>query len=446
MKFYSMQQRKPLLNFACGIILFFTVINQAFSLPKIETWVNPDKVPVYFVHSPEPPMLDIHLIFKAGAVHENVQGLASMTAAMLKHGSRGMDVEQTNEAIDSLGTIISTSGGAASININIRTLTDHKHLEKSLALLIRILSSPTFPKDQLDFLKKKRLLVLHTQNDRPDKIISRVIRETVYTDHPYSLDIIGTEASLAIMTTEHLKTFYRTYVGTANMLITAVGAISKDDITNITNRITAAIGKGQKAAPVPKVPPLKTSLIEKIAFPSQQAHIKMAQPFIETGHPDFFKLRLGNHILGGSGFGSKIMSEIRVKQGLAYSAYSAFITRLGGGIFFASLQTRADQADQAVDILKNLIKTFVSQGPSSEEVKLAYDNIRGGFALGLDSNSKIHNSLDQIAFHNLGTDYLDKYLSHFETITPDDIVEAFQRHLYPNKMVTVIVGGNDNPE
>ena len=414
---------------------------QVQALPEIRLWTTSNEVPVYFVHSPELPMLDVHVRFRAGANHDGeVLGTASMMGTMLRRGAGDMNIDEITETLESLGASISSIGSHGTIEVNMRSLTDERYLEKVLDMLILILAEPTFPEDQLELLRKRRLLQVRTQNENPGHITARTFRQAIYENHPFARDAIGTEESLKAMTVKDLRNFHQTYVGSANMYITAVGAVTEKKMTVIANRIAAAVPARRKASRVPEVPPIDEPRTIRVHFPSKQAHVRIGQPLIEGGHPDFYALRIGNHILGGSGFGSRIMEEIRVKRGLAYSSYSTFHTRADKGPFFAGLQTRIDQVDEAINVLRRVLKDFIENGPTEEEVNLARNNIRGGFALGLGSNAGIHGSVDKIAFFNLGTDYLERYLDHFDGLTPEKITAVFQKHLDPDRMVTVIVG------
>eukprot|EP00487_Bulimina_marginata_P002359 TRINITY_DN15484_c0_g1_i1.p1 TRINITY_DN15484_c0_g1~~TRINITY_DN15484_c0_g1_i1.p1 ORF type:complete len:134 (+),score=34.08 TRINITY_DN15484_c0_g1_i1:194-595(+) len=133
----------------------------------------------------------------------------------------------------------------------------------------------------------------------------------------------------------------------------------------------------------------------------------MGQPGINRADPDYFALYVGNHILGGSGLVSKLSDEIREKRGLSYSVYSYFRPMRQWGPYQFGLQTRNDQAEEALDVLKNTLKTFIADGPSEDELIAAKQNITGGFALRVDSNSKIADYLAMIGFYGLPLDYLE---------------------------------------
>jgi zinc protease len=158
--------------------------------------------------------------------------------------------------------------------------------------------------------------------------------------------------------------------------------------------------------------------------------------------PDFFPLYVGNHILGGSGLVSQLYEEVREKRGLSYSVYSAFIPMQKKGPFILGLQTRNDQLEEALGVLRETLQRFHDQGPTDKELVAAKKNITGGFALRIDSNSKIIEYLAVIGFYGLPLDYLETFNDKVMAVTREQIRDAFQRRVHPDVMATVIVGGN----
>jgi zinc protease len=154
-------------------------------------------------------------------------------------------------------------------------------------------------------------------------------------------------------------------------------------------------------------------------------------------------LYVGNHILGGSGLVSRISEQIREKRGLSYSAYSYFNPMRQQGPFIIGLQTRNDQANEALQVARDTLQKFIQDGPTAKELEESRQNITGGFPLRLSSNKKIVGMLALIGFYQLPLDYLDSFSARVEAVTIDDIRTAFSQHLRPQQMVTVLVG--DDP-
>ncbi|MEO8410323.1 MAG: insulinase family protein, partial [Propionivibrio sp.] len=159
------------------------------------------------------------------------------------------------------------------------------------------------------------------------------------------------------------------------------------------------------------------------------------------GDPDYFPLIVGNYTLGGGGFVSRLMHEVREKRGLAYSTYSYFMPLAQPGPFQIGLQTRKSQARDALTVVREVLTTFLAEGPSEAELQAAKQNLVGSFPLRLDSNRKILDNVAVIGFYGLPLDYLDHYAENVEKVSTADVKAAFARHVKLENLVTVVVGG-----
>ena len=177
----------------------------------------------------------------------------------------------------------------------------------------------------------------------------------------------------------------------------------------------------------------------ELDYPASQAHIFLGMPAIARGDPDFFPLLVGNYTLGGGGFVSRLMQEVREKRGYAYSVYSYFSPMRQAGPFQIGLQTKKAQAGEALQVVRRVLDDFLAQGPSAAELKAAKDNLIGSFPLRLDSNRNILEHAAMIGFYGLPLDYLDNYQARVQAVSAEDIRRAFARHLQPGQLVTVTV-------
>jgi zinc protease len=186
---------------------------------------------------------------------------------------------------------------------------------------------------------------------------------------------------------------------------------------------------------------LQAALEQRIAHPSSQTHILLGQPGIRRDDADYYALYVGNHVLGGGGLVSQLSNEVREKRGLSYSVYSYFLPMGERGPFQLGLQTRNDQVDEALQVLRDTLATYVAEGPSAEELEAAKNNITGGQALRIDSNRKILEYLAVIGFYELPLDYLETFNAKVEAVTLEQVREVFRRRIQPERMLTVLVGG-----
>jgi zinc protease len=191
---------------------------------------------------------------------------------------------------------------------------------------------------------------------------------------------------------------------------------------------------------VSKVEDLKQAKVENIPFDSAQAQVLIGQPGIARNNPDFLAVMVGNHILGGGGFTSRLMEEVREKRGLTYGVSSDFSPGLDRGAFIIGLQTRPDQAAEALKVSQDVLRKFIAEGPTDKELKAAKDNLIGGFALRIDSNRKLLGNVANIAWNGLPLDYLEHWTDRVQALTTKDVKEAMQRMVQPERMVTITLG------
>jgi zinc protease len=284
-------------------------------------------------------------------------------------------------------------------------------------------------------------------NTRPATLAGRAFSQAVYGGHPYGFEM--TQESLARIEVSHMAALYRQLIQPCRAKVTVVGALGREQTDRLVDQLlsglsdlpTAVEGKACAALPaVPEVPALQQASEQRIAFDSAQAHVLVGQPGFKRDDPDFFALTVGNYILGGGGFVSRLTHEVREKRGLSYSVYSYFAPSMHAGAFTLGLQTRPDQADQALQVSRDVLARFVAEGPTDAELRAAKSNLIGGFALRIDSNRKLLDNVANIAWNNLALDYLDTWTQQVEKVSLEDIRAAFQRKLQPQRMATVVLG------
>ena len=428
-----------------GLLLLTPQLSSA--APKIENWVTDSGLQVYYVHVPELPMLDARLTFAAGSAHDGKKiGIASMTTSMLDKGAAGLNADQIAEEFESVGAEFSTGSARDMAWISLRTVTLPEQMSPALTMWQKIIARPDFPDADFARLKKQALIGLEAEKQSPSAIANKAFYKHLYHDHPYAQPQNGTEASIEAMTIANIKAYYEQFFVVKNAQLALVGSITRKDAEMLAISVAKALmsndkSVGEKAPEVPEVQPLSQAKVVHIPYPSKQAHIMIGQPGDKRGDKDYFSLYLGNHGLGGSGFTSRLMKEVRVKRGLAYSVYSYFIPMQENGPFMLGLQTKLSQTDEALKVVRDVLEKFQKEGPSEEDLKASKLNITGGFPLRTASNDDIIGYLAMIGFYGLPLNYLDTFTETINKISREDIMDAFKRRVHPDKMLTIIVGG-----
>lgn len=418
----------------------------AAALP-IQKWQQASGAQVYLVESPSLPIVDVELDFDAGDRRDPADkaGLASVTADMTskgllaRDGQPAMDENQLSEAWADLGAGFGASAGADRMSFTLRSLTYPDLLPKAVALAARQMGEPSFPEAIWDRERQRMAAAIREANTRPGTVAGRAFSKAVYGTHPYGYEM--TEESLSHISAPDMRELYKV-IQPCRAKVSIVGAVNKAQADQIAAALLARLPAGTCTAlpAVPEVQPLTAAAERDIPFAAAQAQVLIGQPGYKRADPDYFPLLVGNYILGGGGFVSRLSNEVREKRGLSYSVYSYFNPGLHAGAFTLGLQTRPDQAAQAVQVSRDVLRRFVAEGPTEAEMKAAKDFMIGGFALRIDSNSKLLDNLANIAWHDLPLDYLDTWTKQVEKVTAAEVKAAFARKLQPDRMVTVVVG------
>lgn len=453
--FFSDRSNLGLLrHLALVLLLGLSSLSAQAALP-IQQWQARSGAKVLFVESHAIPMLDLNIDFDAGSRYDppGKTGLASFTENMLGRGvlqPGSADQLQYDEAqlADQWADTGAQQAGAASLDrtsITLRTLTSTPEKQSAISLLTGLISRPAFSESIFQRELQRSIRSLKESESKPETIAQRAFSRAVYGSHPYGA--ILTQDTLAALQLNDVRAFYQAHYGANKAVVTLIGDISRQEAEQIAEQLTGDLPKPNQDVQnsniingVPKVANLTEASEQRIVHPSSQAHVLIGQPGMARGNPDYFPLLVGNYILGGGGFVSRLTQEVREQRGLTYSVYSYFSPLAEPGPFTIGLQTRKDQADQALQVVRQTLNEFIAKGPTEAELKAAKQNLVGGFALRIDNNRKLLDNLSAIGYYSLPLDYLDTWTSKVEAVKVPDIRAAFQRTLDPAKMATVIVG------
>jgi zinc protease len=414
----------------------------ALATPQIQSWETENGAEVLFVAAPDLPMVDVRLAFDAGSARDGSQpGLASMTAEMLTEGAGDLDADRIAERIESVGAELDTGAGRDMAFVSLRSLTDPALLGPAVDTLTKVLSEPSFPVEDFERVRQNRLIALRLSEQDPGSVGSKALYRAVFGEHPYASDPSGTRDSVAGLGRDDLADFHRRWYTTRNATVAIVGALQRSEAEALAEQVTAGLPLGEAPPPLPEVPELTRSEVQRIDFPSSQTHVYLGQPGMRRGDPDYFPLYVGNHILGGSGLVSLLMHEVREKRGLSYSTYSYFAPMAVRGPMIMGLQTKNDQAEEARGVLLDTLQRFIDEGPTDDELDAALKNITGGFPLRIDSNSDVVSYLSVIGFYDLPLDYLDRFTDRVSSVTKEQIRDAYRRRVHPQRLAMVLVGG-----
>lgn len=415
----------------------------ALATPQIQHWNAPSGARVYFVEDHNLPMLDVAVTFPAGSGFDvtGKVGVASLAYDMLDRGAQGLSEDDISRKLADVGAQMAGQFDADRAGMTLRTLSNVSERDASLEVLARCLQQPLFPEAILAREKARTIAALKEAETRPESIADKAFGAAVFGAHPYGWH--AEAADVEKIQRDELVSFYQDHYGANHAVVALMGDVTRAQAEAIAQHLTENLPAGGASDQIPPVMIRIKPSEQRIPHPASQSHILIGTPGIARNDEDYFPLYVGNYILGGGGFVSRLMNEVREKRGLAYSVYSYFMPMQQPGAFQIGLQTKKDQADDALRLVRETLRTFIDKGVTEKELSAAKQNIIGGFPLRIDSNKKILDYLSVIGFYQLPLTYLDDFTERVNKVTVKQIHDAFKRRIDPDSLATVMVGVPD---
>ncbi len=417
----------------------------AWAAVQIEQWQMQNGAKVMYVHAPQLPMLDIQVSFDAGSARDGKQwGLASMMTTLLGLQTKTHSEEMLSDQINALGAQIGGSINRDMASYTLRTLTRESILKPALDLFHDTIVESTFDESIFERERNRVLVGLKQQQLMPSSMASNAFWAMLYGDHPYAHPVAGNVESVKALKLEGIQTFYNQYIVSNNALISIVGNVDKHQAQQIAENLLKGLPTGSKPVAIAAPNSSSKSVAETesnqvIEFDSSQTYFKQGQIGVKRGDPDYYALFLGNHLLGGSGFGSLLMEEVREKRGLVYGISSGFAPMRQPGPWLVSLSTKNKSAMEAKKVVNKTIEAFM-KGFDETHLQAIKDNLVGGFPLRIDSNGKIIGYITMIGFYDLPLNYLEVFPKTISELSKQDVLGAWQRHMDLKSMKSIMVG------
>lgn len=419
----------------------------SYAALNIQSWTLPNGARVLFVENHTIPILDLSVDFDAGSRRDPTgkTGVAALTNAMLARGIRAG--QTSNEPALTEAQISDAFADTAALRgarldddrsgITLRALVSEREI--AVPLVGRLLAEPSFPQEFFARDQARTIAAIKESLTQPEAIADKAFARLLYGDHPYGQQL--TVESVSAITRDDLLAFHTTHFVANRAVVALIGDVTRDQADKIAQELTRRLPQGAALPAVPAVP-VAQGAEERIPHQASQAHILMGMPAMARHDPDHFALTVGNYVLGGGGFASRLMQEIREKRGLTYGVGSYFNPMAQAGPFQIGLQTKKEQANEALKVARETLAEFLRDGLTAAELKGAKDNLIGGFSLRIDSNKKILENIAAIGFYQLPLDYLDTWTEKVAAVSATQIKDAFNRKLQMDKLSVVVVGAD----
>lgn len=410
---------------------------------NIQRWTTPQGVQVLLAERHENPIIDMAVSFRGAGNASDPDGkseTAAFTAALLTGGTKEMDEETFNAQTNGLAAEIGSGTDNETATATLRSLSRPDTLKKAVSLFNGALTRPRFDEAVFRRNQTQAATVLQQQETKPDFTAARTLARLSYPDHPYGKDAYTTVQSINSITLDDIRSFYRTHYGKNNAVVAIVGDVDRKGADRLVQ--DALSGLPDRAAASADVPPVKKHPAQRrdIPFASEQAQIMLGMPLITRNDPDYYALVAGNYVLGGGGFDSRLMEVLRNQRGDTYGVYSNLTPERQAGMFTIAYSSRKPVARASLAAAQEVIRQFIAEGPTEEEMAQAKANITGSFPLRFDSNAKLLGYLNLIGVYNLPDDYLEAYPKAVAKLTAADVKAAWQKRVRPEDLNIVVVG------
>ena len=433
-------------------LLVFGVVTSANAILPIEKLDHYKGAKAYLVQTKALPMVDIEVSIDAGDRYDPAgkSGLADMAAGLMNYGVRGdkglLNEAQIADEIADLGANIGLSVSGERAILRIRTLSRKDLRDRAVQLAASMLSAPTYDANILAREKQRTITSLLEAETKPEYVLERRFKKMVYGSYP--LADTPSVKSVSTITSADLQQFHKQFYRGDRMIVSIVGDVDSTQANEIVQTLLKRIPQSGPA--IAALPEFQRSPAEplsqreaQVPFDSQQAHIAMGMTAIARNNTDYFPLLVGNYVLGGGGFVSRLMGEVREKRGLAYSVFSYFAPGKDTGIFQAGLQTKSDQGALALDVMSTTIAKFIVDGPTATELIAAKANLINGYPLRIDNNRKLLDNVSSIAWNDLPLDTMEIWTKQVEAVTLEQVTAAFQKYLAMDRMKIVVLGAQN---
>ncbi len=418
---------------------------EAEPILKIQEVTSPKGLTAWLVEDHSVPVIAVNFTFQnGGAINDppEKQGLGRMVSNMMDEGAGDLESQAFQKALRDYSISLGYGAGRDDFGGSLKTLTKYK--DKAFELLKLSLTKPRFDEEPLQRMRASNQSRIRSSISDPDWLAARLLNDRAYENDPYALNSGGTLSSLDKITAEDLREFHKTKLGKNNLIIAVAGDIDKAELEKMLDDVFASLPDVKIPMPPARIDLQnqgQTYLYEKDI---PQTIIEMMQPGISRKDPRYHKAQVMNFILGSSGFGSRLMSEIREKRGLTYGIYTYFsnMDRFDG--LAVSTSTENKNVGEMMSLIQAEWKKMKEAPPSEEEIQQAKNYLIGSLPLSLTSTDKIAGIVLSLRADDLPIDYLDQRKIAIENTSASDVQNLANELLDSSKMLTVLVGKPEN--
>jgi len=405
----------------------------------IQEITTPGGIEVWLVEEHSLPFVALELRFRGGTSldAEGKDGAISLMTSLLEEGSGDMDSRAFARAAEQIAAEFSYRAGDDAVSVSARFLTDTS--DEAADLLRASIVEPAFNPPALERVRAQMVSILQSSLKDPDEIVRNAFSELVFGDHPYGGPEDGTIESVSSLTREDIQAAHKAVFARDRVFVSAVGDITADEISTLVDDLLGDLPA--TGAPLPR--PADTNMpggVKVIDYETPQSAVIFGQPGIERDDPDFFAAYVLNHIIGGGGFSSRLMTEVRQKRGLTYGVYSYLSLKDNAQTWIGSVSSANDRVAEAIEVIRDQWTRIKEEGVTAEELEDAKTYITGAYPLRFDGNGPIADIAVGMQVDGLPRDYIATRNDKMNAVTLEDVNRVAREWLDPAKLTFVVVG------
>jgi zinc protease len=422
---------------ALSLILLAALPANAMKIQKV---TSKNGIEAWLVEDHSRPILSLQFAFAGGSAQDpdGKPGVATFVSGMLDEGAGNLDSEAFQNRLEDLAAKMSVNASLDHVMVSFQTLTENRN--ESLKLLEMALTSPHFKPEDVERIREQIVGNLKLEEKDPNKASTIEWFRLAFGSHPYGRPVSGTLESAAAITPDDLRDYVKKNFARDNLKVAVVGDIDAAQLGEALDKLFGELPAKSIRKPVPEVAWANASKQRIVPMPNPQSVVQFGFEGIKRNDPDFIPAYILNYVVGGGGFASKLMQEVREKRGLAYSVYTYLYPLEHAGIFAGGVATENKAVRQSLDLIKAELEHVAQQGLTDSELRSAKDFLIGSFALRFDTSGKIAAQLLAIQLDDLGIDYIERRNGEIEAITAADIKRVAKRLMEPKNLIVTVAG------
>ncbi|MBK8159317.1 MAG: insulinase family protein [Rhodospirillaceae bacterium] len=423
-----------------AFLAVLTLVPQSAAATEIQRVTSPAGIEIWLVEDHTVPVISLAFGFEGGTAADpkGKEGVATLASGLFDEGAGELDSRAFQQRIAELGLDYGFTASADSFTGGLRTLTENK--EAAVDLLALALTKPRFDPEPVERMRKQFLISIEGEQRDPRSAAYRTLERKMLGDHPYAQSNYGSKESMSALTPDDLRQFLKDRLTRDHLFVAAAGDINAADLGKLVDRAFAGLPATGVAAAVPEAIVTPTGSLSVVERDIPQAAVLFAQPGVKRSDKDFFAVYLMNYVLGGGGFSSRLMTELREKRGLTYGINTDLVTLDHVGFLTGSFETPNAKVKESLDLLRAEWQRMAEQGPTAEELESARTYLLGYYPRNLTTTSKAAETLLGIQMDHLGIDYMEKRREEISAVTIDD-VKRVAKALLKSDALTVVVAG-----